>query len=451
MVKKKKDSDLLDLFKDNLENSEITPSSSVLPTVMRKVKVKEFFSFIPSKFNIWYVAEFAAVAVASGLIFSSIANRSYNKAVPDWHVPSTETTVEEKIVVPQESNTIIESLPVITVPEIVPDEEKPVVTSHNNNSPNESTTRNKEEEVVQPSKISPEPVVKQMESKDIPMVSEKRENTIRSTKAPLFSPSVTIGCAPLKVSFKLNGDVDGTYKWTFGDGGFSFDKEPDWLFDEAGTFTVNLKVVGDVDVIAEYSTEITVYPKPIARFESSNENVLLPDEEVSFLNYSSGAVEYEWSFGDGPKSDVFEPTHKYDKYDEYDVRLIAISEYGCVDSLEISNMFASSAYYIKFPNVFRPNAGGQSGGYYVEGSIESNEVFHPVAYGVASYQLRIYNRIGVLLFESNSIDIGWDGYYRNRLCDPGVYVWKVRVTYLNGQQDIKVGDVTILNDNMSIW
>ena len=290
-----------------------------------------------------------------------------------------------------------------------------------------------------------------MESKAIPVVSEKRESMIKSANAPLFTPSVTVGCAPLKVNFKVNGNVNGSYKWTFGDGGFSFDKDPDWLFDEPGTFTVNLKVVDDVDVIAEYSSEITVYPKPVARFESANENVMLPDEEVSFLNYSSGAVEYEWSFGDGKKSDIFEPTHKYDKYDEYDVRLIAVSEYGCVDSLEISNMFASSAYYIKFPNVFRPNAGGQSGGYYVEGSIESNEVFHPVAYGVASYQLRIYNRIGVLLFESNSIDIGWDGYYRNRLCDPGVYVWKVRVTYLNGQQDIKVGDVTILSDNMSIW
>ncbi|MBO7522688.1 MAG: hypothetical protein J6T30_02415, partial [Bacteroidales bacterium] len=94
MVKKKKDSDLLDLFKNNLENSEITPSSSVLPTVMRKVKTKEFFSFIPSKFNVWYMTGIAAVAITTGLIVSSISKKSDKEVFLDQSVPYIETTVE---------------------------------------------------------------------------------------------------------------------------------------------------------------------------------------------------------------------------------------------------------------------------------------------------------------------------------------------------------------------
>ena len=72
-------------------------------------------------------------------------------------------------------------------------------------------------------------------------------------------------------------------------------------------------------------------------------------------------------------------------------------------------------------------------------------MFHPVASGVASYNLKIYNKVGLLVFESSDIEMGWDGYYKGQLCPPGVYVWKVRGTYRNGQAIVMAGDVTLIS------
>ncbi len=65
---------------------------------------------------------------------------------------------------------------------------------------------------------------------------------------------------------------------------------------------------------------------------------------------------------------------------------------------------------------------------------------------MTDYQLRIFSRRGILIFESNDVNFGWDGYYKGQLCDPGVYVWKVRGNFINNRQFTKVGDVTLLKN-----
>jgi gliding motility-associated-like protein len=60
------------------------------------------------------------------------------------------------------------------------------------------------------------------------------------------------------------------------------------------------------------------------------------------------------------------------------------------------------------------------------------------------YQLRIFNRAGILVFESNDYQQGWDGYYRQQLQPAGVYVWKVRARFENGKTLVKMGDVTMV-------
>jgi hypothetical protein len=123
-----------------------------------------------------------------------------------------------------------------------------------------------------------------------------------------------------------------------------------------------------------------------------------------------------------------------------------ISEYGCSDTLTVSNAFTGSANFIKFPNAFIPNPNGPSSGYYSTSSDEEGHVFHPFFSGVSEYQLKIFSRPGVLIFESNDINIGWDGYYKGQLCQSGVYIWKVRGNYINGEPFTKMGDLTLLKN-----
>lgn len=205
-----------------------------------------------------------------------------------------------------------------------------------------------------------------------------------------------------------------------------------------------MKVFGTRGDQASSSYVIKVHPRPVARFEISPPNPIIPDDEIRFLNYSADAVKYRWEFGDGTLSEAIEPYHKYEKYNKYDVRLIAWSAYECSDSMTVINAFSKSGCYIDFPNAFIPNTDGPAGGYYSSKSDEGAQIFHPVTSGVSEFQMRIFSKNGILIFESNDINIGWDGYLKGQLCDPGVYIWKVRGTYKNGEPFVKMGDVTLL-------
>ncbi len=73
-------------------------------------------------------------------------------------------------------------------------------------------------------------------------------------------------------------------------------------------------------------------------------------------------------------------------------------------------------------------------------------VFRPFFENVARYQLQIFNRWGVLIFESFDINRGWDGYSGDgNLAPQGVYVWKVTGQYADGSFFTKVGDITFLH------
>jgi hypothetical protein len=110
------------------------------------------------------------------------------------------------------------------------------------------------------------------------------------------------------------------------------------------------------------------------------------------------------------------------------------------------NAFSGSEYFIEFPNAFIPNPGGPSGGFYSSKSDEVAQVFHPTFSGVSDYQLKIFSKLGILIFESNDLNIGWDGYFKGQLSNHGVYVWKVRGNFRNGESFIKMGDVTLLKN-----
>ena len=47
----------------------------------------------------------------------------------------------------------------------------------------------------------------------------------------------------------------------------------------------------------------------------------------------------------------------------------------------------------------------------------------------------------LLLFVSDDINIGWDGYYKGTLCDEDIYIWNIKATTLDGRKLNKTGDV----------
>jgi len=88
-------------------------------------------------------------------------------------------------------------------------------------------------------------------------------------------------------------------------------------------------------------------------------------------------------------------------------------------------------YGIYIPNAFSPN-----------GDID-NEYFIPAGYGWRSIILSVFDRWGTQVFKSHDDVKGWDGKYGGKLCDQGVYVYKVEVITMGGKEFVRTGHITL--------
>jgi gliding motility-associated-like protein len=254
-------------------------------------------------------------------------------------------------------------------------------------------------------------------------------------------------CAPITVVFENQSLYGAAYHWDFGDGGSSSAESPVYTYWLAGTYTVSLTVTGfdgvteDVYIIED---AIEVYPTAVAAFTVTPDEVNVPGEPVYCINLSQNATGFEWDFGDGTTSTEENPVHFYQTEGWYDISLIAFNEWNCPDTMLIVDaVHALAVGYIEFPNAFTPNSSSSSGGMY-DPTTYDNDIFFPIHYGIAEYELQIFNRWGELLFESAEIGTGWDGYYKNQMCKEDVYAWKVRARFVDGQEIVRAGDVTLL-------
>ena len=124
----------------------------------------------------------------------------------------------------------------------------------------------------------------------------------------------------------------------------------------------------------------------------------------------------------------------------YTVSLIAINNHDCRDTASIE---IKATGQIIFPNAFTPNPDHSSGGYY-DPSDFTNHLFFPIQNGVSEFEMMIFNRWGELIFVTNDVTIGWDGYYKGEICQMDVYVWMAKITFADGRYTEKVGDVLLL-------
>lgn len=84
------------------------------------------------------------------------------------------------------------------------------------------------------------------------------------------------------------------------------------------------------------------------------------------------------------------------------------------------------------PNTFTPNGDGQNDILYVRG-LKVDEVYFAV-----------YNRWGEMVFETTDKSKGWDGIYKGKPADVGVFGWYLKVKCYNGEETFKKGNVTLI-------
>jgi gliding motility-associated-like protein len=261
---------------------------------------------------------------------------------------------------------------------------------------------------------------------------------------PVFNivSSPDSGCAILRVNFS---NISGAqqYQWNFGDGSTASGGGIVHSFVNTGTYTVQL-IAKDAFGCADTSwKKVKVYTNPTASFAASPLS-LSGAQAVTFTNQSAGAVSYNWLFGDGSSSTQFEPMYVYQKPGEYVVKLVAYNNRGCRDTFQLADkIVVQDENLIQIPNAFTPNQSGSPGNVY-DPVDKSNDIFHVNMKNVESFKMSIFSRWGELLYETKNYKEGWDGYYKDKLCQEDVYVWKIQATFTDGSKFDKTGDLQLI-------
>lgn len=209
------------------------------------------------------------------------------------------------------------------------------------------------------------------------------------------------------------GDGYQSYLWQDQSGGRIFPAT------ETGNYRVT---VTNVFGCAAYDTLVVVdlYPLP--------GNFLLSDTvicgNIPVTVSVPGFVKYEWFDGSASAANTFTGEGSY--------WLKVTDDRGCTGADTISLENACTDDFL-MPNAFSPNQDGL------------NDMFLPIPVrAFTEYDLKIFNRWGMLVFESENLSQGWDGTEQGDNGELGAYVWKMDYTLEDGTRKSASGSVLLL-------
>jgi gliding motility-associated-like protein len=109
--------------------------------------------------------------------------------------------------------------------------------------------------------------------------------------------------------------------------------------------------------------------------------------------------------------------HLYDEPGIYDLRL-TVTNGDCQD-IKYDRVKVKSIFTFYIPSAFTPDADN------------INETFFGTGEGVTEYNMQIHNRWGELLFVSNDLDLHWNGTFKGKQVEAGVYTYKFYILDLD--------------------
>jgi gliding motility-associated-like protein len=256
-----------------------------------------------------------------------------------------------------------------------------------------------------------------------------------------LSANVTSGCAPLCVNFMNGSSVGqgGTYEWTLGNGqGTSDAQNPYHCYQSPGHYSVSLTATSADGCTGNISIPnmIEVYSLPEAAFTSTPDPLTVLDPEVTFFDLSStDVVSWNWNFGDGGSSQEATPFHTYPAIEDqsYIVTLIVHNANGCEDTIT-GTIEVRPDFTFFVPNCFSPNGDGV------------NDTFNGKGIGISTYHMSIYDRWGLLIWETDQPGVDWDGHANGGklMAQEDTYVWRVLLTDVFNKEHRYIGKVTLI-------
>lgn len=110
--------------------------------------------------------------------------------------------------------------------------------------------------------------------------------------------------------------------------------------------------------------------------------------------------------------------------------LLTITDINGCKAVDSVTIYIRGMLYV--PNTFTPNANA------------TNDMFFPKGEGIKDFEMRIFNRWGEQIFLTDKMERGWDGLYKGKPAQLGVYVYKIYYTNIFGEEGNLVGHVNLV-------
>ena len=276
--------------------------------------------------------------------------------------------------------------------------------------------------------------------------------------------------------------------WDFGDQQNSVQQSPSYTYLNFGEYNVTLQVTSSYGCVDDTIQLVRINELPLANFTATNACFGEAISLQNLSSISVGVLSYEWHLGDGRIITEESPSYEYNQPGNYEVRLKVTSEKGCIDSLirivsqfvpptiqasndtivskgfsTILNVKGGEMFFwepierLNDPNIFNPEAtpletttytvigvdeNGCSGQDSVNVEVKDdfvlvvpnlitpdgngkNDVWMITNIENYSTSVKVFNRLGKLVFESSNYQNDWNGLDGKDILPDGAYYYVI--------------------------
>jgi gliding motility-associated-like protein len=233
-------------------------------------------------------------------------------------------------------------------------------------------------------------------------------------------------CYGDSVELSVNGAQ--TYQWDF-DASLSELNIPNPVASPLAPTTYYVNAVDINGCETRDSTTVELLPLPTV---NAGNDTLIYRDTPGYLNGSTDGIEYYWS----PSTYLEDYQALYTKAEVPKTQayvLFARNDFGCSNQDTVL-IFVETRTILMLPTGFSPNGDGV------------NDVFKIVRHlNIDKLKdFSVFNRWGEMIFTTTNINEGWNGTYKNREQELGVYVWQVVALTQDAEEIVRKGNVTLV-------